>query len=260
MTWKYVAKNTWGQASGSSTSYVACFVCPKSFLNGSLSRTMAELSIYIGIGNCVNSVDREAREITGAVPGIKSWLVVMERRVLLYGQNGNGMLCPFRFLSCFSNLYYEKNVWCGIIERSGNVLHIKTLCTPRPLHLRVDVNRIFSLKLSFSKLYLCSDKKLIFYCMNYMDLRIANKSERYTMDRLPWIITSRHTSAMISVNSRNYDLHIEFESSIAEKSNHEYTSTYGAYDLSQLFSNGKSSYCCWNYLPHSCWNITLLSL
>ena len=115
------------------------------------------------LGICVNSVDTEAREITGTIPGIKSWLVVMERRVLLYGKNGNGMLCPFRFLSSFSNLYYEKSVWCGIVERSGNVLHIKTLCTQRPLHLRVDVNRIFSLKLTFTKPYLCSDKKLIFY-------------------------------------------------------------------------------------------------
>ena len=190
------------------------------------------------MGKCVNSVDREVREISGTVPAIKSWLIFMERRVLECGQNGYGMLSPFNFLSCLSNegnrkekcLYYREDIGCGIVERGGNVLHLKTSYARRPVHLRVDVNRIFSLKLSFTKLHLCSNEQMAFYCTNYMDLRIANKSERYTTDRLPWTIISKYTSAIISVNSRDYGLHIEFEYSIAEKSNHEYTSTYGTYD------------------------------
>ena len=190
------------------------------------------------MGNCVNSVDREVREITGSVQAIKSWLVFMERRVLVCGQNGYGMLSPFNFLSCLSNegnrkekcVYYWKNVGCWIVERGGNVLHIKTFYTKRPLHLQVHVNRIFSLKLSFTKLHICSNQQMISYCMNYMDLRIGNKSERYTTDHLPWTIISKHTSAMISINSRNYGMHIELEYSIAEKSNLEYTSRYGTYN------------------------------
>ena len=162
----------------------------------------------------------------------------MERRVLVCGQNGYGLLSPFNFLSCLSNegnrkekcVYYRENVGCGIVERGGNILRIKTYYTKRPLHLQVDVNQIFSLKLSFTKLHICSNQRTISYCMNYMDLRIGNKSERYTTDHLPWTIISKQTSAIISVNSRNYGMHIEFEYSITEKSNLEYTSRYGTYD------------------------------
>ena len=246
-TYKYIAENTWPSFGKRHLAHRACnmemgitmnFVCTNSFLNGPISLAMAVLFIYIGMGKCVNSVDREVREITGTVQGIKSWLVFMERRVLDCGQNGYGMLSPFNFLSCLSNegnkkemcLYYTEMPGCGIVERGGNVLHIKTYYTRRPVHIRVDVNRIFSLKLSFTKLHLCSNKQMIIHCMNFMDLRIGNKSERYTTDHLPWTIISKYTSAMISVNSRDYGLHIEFEYSIAEKSNHEYTSMYGTYD------------------------------
>ena len=198
---------------------------------------MIILSIYIGTGNCVNSMEREVQEIRGIVPVIKSWLVFMERRIKICGQNGIDMLSHFDFLSCLSNmengkercLYWRTNR-CAIVERGGNVLHFKSLYTRRPLHLSVDVNRKFSLYLAFTKLYLCNNKKLSFYCTNYMDIRIGNTSERYTKNLLPWTIISKHASALITVSSHDYSLHIEFEYSIAEKSKHEFAYRYGTYD------------------------------
>ena len=207
------------------------------------------------MGNCVNSMEQEIREITDTVPVIKSWLVLVERKVLVCSQNGKSMLSPFNFLSCMSNegnreekCIYWQNVGCGLVERDGHVLHFKSLHTRRPLHVRVDVNRIFSLNLSFTNVYLCNKRKTIVQCMNYMDLRIANMSERYTQDRLPWTVISKHASAMISVNSPDFGLHVEFEYSIAEKSNQEYTARYGIYKTHS------------NYFPMEIVNIAVESI
>ena len=217
-------------------------VCLNTSLNGTILLTIVVLFTYNGTGYCVNSMEREVREIRGTDPVIKSWLVFVKRRVLVCGQNGNSMLGIFNFLSCFSNEGNRKDRcldWesarCRIVERGGNALHFKSLYTRRPLHLRVDVNRIFSLNLSFTKLHLGNNKKWSYDNMNYMDLRIGKKSQRHTKDRLPWTIISMHTSAMISIKSRDYGLYIAFEYSVTEKLNHEYTYQYGTYHLNRDF-------------------------
>ena len=165
-------------------------VCLNTSLNGTILLTMVVLFTYSGTGYCVNSMEREVREIRGTDPMIKSWLVFVKRRVLVCGQNGNGMLGIFNFLSCFSNEGNRKKKcldWksarCRIVERGVNALHFKSLYTRRPLHLRVDVNRIFSLNLTFTKLYLWNNKKWSYDNMNYMDLIIGKKSQRHTKDR-----------------------------------------------------------------------------
>ena len=193
---------------------------------------------YIGPGNCVNSIEREVRGMTATYPVIKSWLVFMERRVLVCGQNRNGVLNTFNFLRCLSTegnrkemCLYGKIDRCRIIVRGGNVFSLKSLYTRSLFLLRIEVNRVFSLNLTFGKLDLCNNKKKAFYCMDYMDVRIGNKSERFTEHRLSWTVLSKHTSAMISINNPIYNLHIEFEYSIIEKSNHEYTIQWGTYDF-----------------------------
>ena len=210
--------------------------CVKSILNCSPSLTMVVIFVYVGKAICVNSMEREVREIAGTIPGTKSWFVFVERRVLLCGKNGNGMLSPFSFLSCLSSegnrkerCLYRARYECKIVKRGENVLYLKSLHSIRLLHLRVDVNRLYSLNMSFTKLHLCKNKEMTFRCMNYMDFSIGNKSERYTKDRFPWTIISKDTSAMMSINSREFGLHIELEYSITETSNHEYISRYGPY-------------------------------
>ena len=186
------------------------------------------------MGICVNSMEREFGEITNPVPVYKSWFVFVERRVMMCSRNENNMISAFSFLGCLSSegnrkekCVYQKIHRCEIVERGGNFLHLKPLQSHRLLHLRVDVNRIFSLNVSFTKLHFCMELKS--RCMNYMDLSIGNKSERYTKDRLPWTIISKHTSAMMSVNSRVVGLHIELEYSITETLNQDYISWYGPY-------------------------------
>ena len=193
---------------------------------------------YVGPGNCVNSIEREVGGMTGTYPVIKSWLVFMERRVLVCGQNRNGVLNTFNFLRCLSTegnrkemCLYGKIDRCRIIVWGGNVFNLKSHYTRSPFQLRIEVNRVFSLNLTFVKLDLCNHKKITFYCMDYMDVRISNKSERFTEDRLAWTVWSKHTSAMISINNPAYNLHIEFEYSIIEKSNHEYIIQWGTYDF-----------------------------
>ena len=214
-------------------------VCVKSFWKGFIPLTLVVLLTYSGTGNFVNSIEREVIEMTGTVSVTKSWLVFMDRRVLVCGQNENSMVSLFKFLRCLSkkaNRKYKCIYWswgnarCLIFERDGNVLHLKSLHSGKTLHLRVDVNRIYSLNVSFLTLHLSNSKKRRHNHLNYMDLQIGNKSERYIEDRLPWTIISKHTSAIISVNSVDSDLHIAFEYSIAEKSNHEFNSPHGTYN------------------------------
>ena len=188
------------------------------------------------MGICVNSMEREIREIKNTVPVYNSWFVFVERRVMICSKNGNSMMSAFSFLGCLSSegnrkerCVYRTIHRCEIVERGGNVLYLKPIHTRKPLHLRVDVNRIFSLNVSFTKLHLCKNGIIASHCMDYMDLSIGNKSERYTKDRLPWTIISKHTSAMMSVNSRALGLHIELEYSITETLNHDYISWYGPY-------------------------------